>query len=198
MRRHGVPTVHPVDCWISLARHLTHGDLVAVGDRLVSGTARTAPLVDLARLNDALDRARGVPGVRALRRALTDVRVGAWSRPETHVRLLVRAAGMPEPHLNAAVRLVDGTRAYPDLSWPEHRVALEYDGEWHAGTAGQWAADGERRERFADSGWSSLHVRARDLYATPHVLIARLATRLSERGCPLRTIDVTRLPSFSP
>ena len=50
-----------------------------------------------------------------------------------------------------------------DLAWPKHRVAVEYDGEWHELTEEQRAADRMRRRWLRDHGWTVIVVRRGDL-----------------------------------
>jgi very-short-patch-repair endonuclease len=64
-----------------------------------------------------------------------------------------------------------------DFGWPEQRLALEYDGLWHA-EPGQFALDRERLNRLTAAGWRVVFVTARDLHQ-PDRLIARIATALA-------------------
>ena len=190
----GLSVLEPEAVWIALGRTLSVPDLVAVGDRLVTGTLRTPPLSSLEALQEAVSAASGQPGTRRVRLAMPRIRVGAWSRPETFVRMLIEQAGLPEPSLNAAIHLGDGRFVIADLSWPEYRVAIEYDGAWHSS---QQDADADRHERLVDAGWVVVHVRAHQLFRTPGELVARLLQRLSERGYRHPTsIDLTRLTRF--
>ena len=60
-----------------------------------------------------------------------------------------------------------------DFAWPEHKVAVEYDGLWHA-EAGQFARDRQRLNRLQAAGWRVVFVTAADL-RHPEALIARIA-----------------------
>ena len=64
-----------------------------------------------------------------------------------------------------------------DFGWPAQRVALEYDGLWHA-EPGQFARDRERLNRLQAAGWRIVFVTAADLHH-PGPLIARIATALA-------------------
>lgn len=197
-RLEGLPVLSPTSTWVSLGGLLSVPDLTAIGDRLVSGTLKKPPLCSLGDLRGTLDAAGSIPGIRALRAAIDDVRVGAWSRPETLLRLLMIAAGLPEPVLNQPVLLLDGDVVYPDLAWPERRVAVEYDGSWHE-NAGQRSRDLARHEKLIDAGWLVVHVRRTDLFVTPSALIARLVSRLRDRGFALAApIEWARMPCFVP
>lgn len=191
----GLPVLEPALVWIDLGRTLSIADLVAAGDRLVAGTLRIPPLCTLDELAGALDRRAGSPGAGRARAALSSVRVGAWSRPETLLRLLIGSVGLPEPELNVEIPLPDGTRPIADLCWPRYRLIVEYDGEWHDAMRD---ADAERHERLVDGGWMVVHVRRGELFGAPQAVVARLLRRLAERGYrhPASAIDLTRMPRF--
>jgi very-short-patch-repair endonuclease len=195
--RNGIPTLEPLRVWVSLAPLLTEWDLVAVTDRLISGTMSERPLASREELDASIERSARARGVAALRRALIRSRDGAWSRPETLLRLLVLQAGFPEPALNRWTPIGDRRWARPDLSWPELRVAVEYDGAAHD-DARRYAADSERHERLVDAGWTVVRVRARDLFGPPSALIARLSRRLSDAGACLPAVDFARFPRLVP
>lgn len=177
----GLPVLDPVSTWISLGGLLRQDDLTAAADRIVSGTLKTQPLASLADVDEALRLAGSARWIRTLRASRGDVRVGAWSRPETLLRLLIERAGLPEPTLNSPVLLRDGSTVYPDIAWPEYRIALEYDGRWHDAD-GQRSSDSDRHERLVDAGWMVVRVRAKELFDQPSALVARLVRRLRERG----------------
>ncbi len=58
----------------------------------------------------------------------------------------------------------DGARfvARVDFAWPGHRLALEYDGAWHGGTA-QFRADRARLDAVTSAGWRTVFATAVDL-----------------------------------
>jgi very-short-patch-repair endonuclease len=73
---------------------------------------------------------------------------------------------------------VDGqVRARVDFAWPERKVALEYDGLWHA-EAGQFAKDRRRLNALQAAGWRVVFVTAADL-RRPAELLARIAAALA-------------------
>lgn len=194
----GLPVLDPVATWISLGRVLSASDLTAALDRLVSGTLKTPALASLAEVDTVLDAAGSPRWIRRLRSARGDARVGAWSRPETLLRLLIVAAGLPEPTLNAPVALADGDVAYPDLAWPEFRIVIEYDGHWHTTLLGQGDSDTDRHERLVDAGWLVVRVRAADLFDRPSAVIARLVRRLRDRGFTVSgPIEESRIARFT-
>lgn len=176
----GLPIVEPARVWVQLATVLTHDDLVAVGDYFVTPQRRshTPAITSLDGLGAAVpERARS--SARA-RRALADVRVGAESRMESRLRLLLTRAGLPEPLINPAVRIGD-TALHPDLLYPQWRVVLEYEGDGHRTDARQWRRDIWRREVFESGGWRVIRVHRDDLLTEPEAFLARVCRVLAQR-----------------
>ncbi len=60
-----------------------------------------------------------------------------------------------------------------DFAWPGRRLAVEYDGAWHAEVA-QFAAARRRLNWLAAAGWRVVFVTAEDL-RRPQQLIALIA-----------------------
>jgi hypothetical protein len=139
--------------------------------------ARTLPLMDavprldaLARLTRATTgdllahaaRHRGevgsVPALEALR--LCDWR--AESPPESIVRLSLILGGLPAPIPQFRV-VIDGQfLARVDLAYPSIRLALEYDGQWHA-DRDQLTRDRRRIRNLNAAGWYVYPITRHDL-----------------------------------
>jgi very-short-patch-repair endonuclease len=96
--------------------------------------------------------------VRAL--SLADGR--AESPQETRTRLRIRFADFPASTPQFDVWHGHYFVARVDLAWPEAKVAVEYDGEWHA-NARQLAQDRARLNRLVHAGWVVLHLTKREL-----------------------------------
>lgn len=97
---HGFPLTSPATTWCLLASSLSLADLVAVGDYIVAGRH---PLALIDELKQALEGGRW-HGSSTLRRAHSLVRIGAESRPESLLRVLLVTNGIPEPRLNLEIR----------------------------------------------------------------------------------------------
>jgi hypothetical protein len=171
----GVPTAPPELCWVQAARAATQDELVVLGDGL---TRRTRPVTTLARLEDFVAAAKGVHGVSAARAAFPLLRAGTDSPRETVTRLLVVRAGLPCPEVNLEVRTRDGVR-YLDMAYAEERLALEYDGKWHAANLD---ADARRRRTLEDSGWRIMTVTDHDLVHDPESILSSLRAALRSRA----------------
>ena len=93
---------------------------------------------------------------------------------ETLLRLVIVAAGLPEPEIGSRVVVAGGSLVlHPDLAYPELRIAIEYEGGGHR-EAGRWERDIERRELFEDAGWRVIRVTRHALFDEPEALIARI------------------------
>jgi very-short-patch-repair endonuclease len=127
-----------------------------------------AGLVDRDELA-ALVARRSDRGIVAARRAvgLTDVR--AESRPESKVRVWLVLAGL-RPVPQYWIEDASGPIARVDLAFPEHRLAVEYDGEWRNDQLWALNHDRERLNRVHALGWDIVFV-TRPLLATPSKMI---------------------------
>jgi very-short-patch-repair endonuclease len=170
LRHDGMWVSSPEATAVELAGGPDVDEAVAAVDQLV--VLGGADLTVVRRLADA---ALG-PGCRRARRACALADGLAQSPQETRLRLLMRRGGLPAPV--AQHRVVHGGRfvADVDFGWPAHRVAVEYDGLWHA-EPGQFAKDRQRLNRLTAAGWRVVFVTAADLYR-PDQLVARIAAAL--------------------
>jgi hypothetical protein len=169
----GIRVVAPADMWCQLSTMLSREDLVAIGDFLVSGVpaegrnVRTVPCCSIAELRDAVRRHGRRAGARKLAWAIERVRVGVDSRPETILRLLLVAAGLPEPLVNDPVRVADGKSYKPDLKHKLWRTLYEYEGVLHLRSPKQWRFDTWRYQQFEGVGWKVIRVNADHLFVDP-------------------------------
>ncbi len=108
--------------------------------------------------------------------ALCDPR--AESPPESRVRLWLTLAGLPPPVPQYHVLDSFGEFvARVDLAWPRLRIAVEYDGHWHA-DPGQLGRDRRRLRTLNALGWYVYPVTAADLHDPP-ALVTALRTLLT-------------------
>lgn len=181
--RSGLPVSDATSLFIELATLLNEDDLVAVGDALVLDPAVLDPLdirpwVTLDELRGACRLSRA-PGCRRARRAAARVRVGAESRMETLLRLLLLRAGLPEPELNQELyddrgRLIGRF----DMVYREERVIVEYDGDQHRTDTKQYELDIGRIDRALAAKWTVVRVRARGVFVDPGDTICRVSEAL--------------------
>ncbi|KQY63561.1 MULTISPECIES: hypothetical protein [unclassified Nocardioides] len=191
--RDGIRISAHAQMFVELSSLLPLVDLVVVGDNLVR-TGR----VTLADLVNFCETAQ-LPYAAKARHAASLVRERVDSPMETRLRLLIVLAGLPEPQVNLSLRTVDRevVRRY-DLSYPEVRVIIEYDGRHHIERIDQWEADLERREAIDDDQWRILVVVAADIFKRPERTLGRVVRLLHSRrlpGLPRRLSDGWR-PHF--
>ena len=167
----GLRVTSPIRTALDLARTRPLTEAVALVDQLAA-----AGVVDLAA---ARASAAGMVGrdCRVVRDVLARADGLAGSPQETRLRLLVAGSTLPQPVAQFTVRHAGRFVARVDFAWPEHRLALEYDGLWH-GEPGQFAADRQRLNRLLAAGWRVLFVTAADLHH-PGALLTRIAVELA-------------------
>ena len=178
-RRHGLPTTTPEQTLLHLARPLDLVELVSCADQLVRRKVTTPPDLVAAAENHLGQ------GGRLARQAGLLCRDNVDSTTETRVRLLMVLAGLPEPVVNHPIRRADGSLEYRlDLSFPDHLLAIEYDGRWHDDPE-QRLRDQARREELGRRGWRFIVLQAEGLFETPDETLVRLHAELSQRGIPV-------------
>lgn len=185
--RHGVRVSILTDLFVELAEELSLVELVVAGDWMVRRHG--------VRIKDLRRAAAAAPpghAGRLARQAARFVRRRVDSPMESRLRMLIVLAGLPEPVVNMSVHDVDGepVRRF-DLSWPDVRVVVEYDGRHHVERVEQWEADLDRREEIDDEGWRILVVVAAGIYTDPGRTVDRIFRLLRARGLP----DLPERPS---
>ncbi|WP_432885786.1 hypothetical protein ACQPYH_02155 [Kribbella sp. CA-245084] len=127
----------------------------------------------------------GARGIRLAREAAALVRSGVDSPMESRLRLLLILNGLPEPRIGYVVNdSAGGWLATPDLSYPELRFAIEYDGQHHLVDARQWRQDIRRRENLEREGWLVRVITSYDLLHAPGTVVARISQDLHTRRYP--------------
>ena len=103
------------------------------------------------------------PGSAQARRAVALSDEKAESPPESRVRLALDAAGI-RPRTQVDVHDEAGRWiARVDMAYEDERIAVEYDGGWHA-EPGQLSRDRDRLNRLQAAGWTVVFVTAPDLW----------------------------------
>jgi very-short-patch-repair endonuclease len=149
-------------------------EAVVILDALAAGGVFRPLHVDQVR--ERLAKARG--GRRGLR-ALDLHDRAAESPQESRLRVRLVLAGLPKPVSQYVIR--DKSRAFVarvDLAWPASKVAVEYDGEWHADAA-QLRRDRRRLNQLTAAGWTVLHVTADRLRHQLDQVVAEIAACLA-------------------
>ncbi|TDN91763.1 hypothetical protein [Microbacterium sp. BK668] len=183
----GLPVASPSSTWVQLGAVLDVPDLVAAGDALVlrpraKDGRRLMPLTTRDELAGALAAGRRL-GAADLRVALGLVREGAASRPETHLRLAMASASLPEPELDFDVRDARGGRiGWTEFAFPGWGVLVEYEGDHHRTDAKQWNRDILKHDLCRAAGWEVVRVTSAHLYPDARLAVERVRAALVRAG----------------
>ncbi|TAJ50020.1 MAG: hypothetical protein EPO52_01450 [Herbiconiux sp.] len=185
--RHGLPVTDAATTWLQLAPLVSLHDLVAAGDHLVltprhENSELDRPFTTVADLAARVVGFRG-RGRRTADAALGLIRDGAESRRETHLRLALVEAGLPEPELQHPIAHADGRFiAYGDMAYPRYGVLVEYDGQQHREDSRQYHRDVERHDEIIAEGWLHIRVDKHAPRSGPGSAAARTRSALTARG----------------
>lgn len=159
-------------CW-DLARWLSQPDAVAYLDIMIARR-----LVTAAALTGYAQQRAGQRGWRKLLRAVSLADPAAESPQESRLRVRLVQAGLPKPVSQHVIENRGTFVGRVDLAWPELRVAVEYDGRWHA-SPDQLDRDRARLNRLVTTdGWIILHVTARRLHEDFDGVVAEVRAAL--------------------
>jgi hypothetical protein len=190
--------LRPVD---GLVVHRRDGaPLVMVGDRPATTPAWTAVEVArslrrpraLATLDAALrsetcsrgelwraaTEQAGRRGIVAVRELLMHADARAESPMESEARLAMIDGGLPIPELQ--YEIIDGNKELRrlDFAWPQHRLAVEYDGlDWH-GDPEAMRRDRRRHAALLDVGWTVIAIVFDDVRYRAWDFVARIDQHL--------------------
>jgi very-short-patch-repair endonuclease len=168
-----MPVAPAVVAWAQSGVLLSREDAVAAADAVLLHRHASPDL-----LAATASGWQGRPGAARLRWAASRARLGVRSRPESHLRLLLVRSRLPEPVVAHPVRVAGGLILHPDLAYPGHRLAIEYEGDGHRGRT-SWELDIERRELLAEANWRTIRVTTTQLYGDPLRVVARVRRHLS-------------------
>lgn len=166
-------------------------DLAAVADRrtLERAVDRAEELrnFDLDTLDELLRRHPRRRGRRALTAVLADYGRSTATRSVAEERMLVLidAAGLPRPHVNAWIALDGNTGYEADFLWPEVRLIVEVDGRAHHTRRRAFAHDRQRDRRLALAGYETRRYAASELQSRPDQVVNELRRFLSRRTGPI-------------
>ena len=181
LRLDGRPITEPAQNFIELAEHLALVDLVVAGDAML----RRSMLAPDELLQVARGRARRRGRALSIRAAGL-VRPKVDSPMETRVRLLLVLAGLPEPEPGYVIRDESGEWiAQVDLAYPARRIAIEYYGDVHRRSAGQWRSDVSKTELLRGLGWTVIILTADDVDGRPERTLERVRLSLVSADHPL-------------
>ncbi len=127
---------------------------------------------------------QGRNGCGALR-DLLDLHHETIGAPDEVVEMLLadilRGAGLPTPVHQFHVQRPDGSSAFFDLAYPEHRVGIEAEGQIHL-RADVHQRDHERRNQLLLAGWIVLHFTYADVTRRPHEVVKTIRAALDRHA----------------
>jgi hypothetical protein len=136
------------------------------GVALLDGMLRDAALYDGELTPEVLaeefSARRGRWGSRRAQAVLPLVDGRAMSPPESRVRIACRLAGLPHPVPQFQVVEDGAFLGQVDLAWPEARLIVEYEGEYHFDEL-QIRRDDARYARLVAAGWRVIRLSSVDL-----------------------------------
>jgi len=89
-------------------------------------------------------------------------------------------SGLPTPVAQFRVFDDEGLIGRVDFAYPDLKIAIEYDGLWHA-ESGQFAKDRGRLNRLRAAGWRVVFVTAADMY-DPDAIVRQIVRALAARS----------------
>lgn len=154
----GLPLITVPHLLVELGSHLSLLELVQFGDAAVSKRFG-GPKTTLESLRSELVGRRQVSKRKHLQEAFSLIRPTVDSPRETWLRLWIIDNGFPEPVVHPQVYCrINGVTLQPDLGYPEMKLAIEYEGDHHRTSPGQFNSDIERRQLLEAEGWTVLRV----------------------------------------
>jgi len=125
-------------------------------------------LIDLAEFRWYLATHPGSTWISRARRVADLAEPATESAMETRLRVLLIDAGLPRPQAQVALYDDEGRfLARTDLYYPDHRLALEYDGSTHRESL---VEDNRRQNRLMRAGFRLLRFTASDVYSSPDAI----------------------------
>lgn len=183
----GVAVVDPVTALFTCVDALTVDETVIMIDALLTSASDYpdrrpgCPLVSAMEIAERLESWRSFPGSRTIRAALPLARPNVESPKETETRLLIGAAGLPEPVVQHEVYDRRRFIARVDLAYPELKIAIEYEGDGHRTSKEQWRRDIQRQRDLEDRGWIVIRLTQHDLGAGSGALLTRIRRAILAR-----------------
>lgn len=131
-------------------------------------------------LQVAADRQSGRRGIVNVRGLLPFANPLAESPMESETRLVMIDGRLPLPVLQHEIIDRNFQTWRVDFAWPQHRVAVEYDGvDWHSGPDA-FVYDRKRRAALQEVGWTVIALIADDIRRRPWETVRRIQTQLTQ------------------
>lgn len=167
-----IPLISVPQLMVEMAPLLYLSELVQMGDAAISKRF-TGPKTSVDLMRAELVARKRVRSRKKLQQAISLVRYSVDSPMETWLRVWIVHQGFPEPQVHPAITCgLKNVVLHPDLGYPDLKLAIEYEGDHHRTSPGQFATDIERRQLLEAEGWTVLRVSKRTDMATFGKLLA--------------------------
>jgi hypothetical protein len=185
----GVPVTTPARTVVDLARIWPLPTAVVVADAALRQTSCTH-----ADLVTALDRQRGLRGIRRAREALRLTQPGTRSCGETRARLVIVRSELPEPEVGIQIRNSFGDLiAEADMGYRHWLIWIEYDG-FDVHTERDTFRLDRTRQRFLERrGWFVLRMVDSDVHQ-PAAFLSDLGAAIEDAPRRIASMAATRSP----
>ena len=173
----GLPCTTVARTIVDLAPGVSDRRLGAIVDDLV--VRRRVELSEVDVVLASIAR-QGKPGVTRMRRVLTS----RWGEDhnasilERRARSLLARSGLPRPVSEFPIPWSDGRRF--DDAYPDHRLALEWDGRKYHGQFSAFEADRRRDREALENGWRVLRFTWNDVNNRPQMVVDTVGSLLGE------------------
>jgi very-short-patch-repair endonuclease len=162
----------PACTWAMLSSHVSLESLIVLGEAMMRRDTylRRATLAEFTAYLDTVEQwardnnCHNFKGAHKCRQALRLMCENTDSPQETRTRLALIRNGLDRPTINHPLQIT-GRNLYLDMAYPQFKVGIEYDGEFHSF---QWSDDVQRRRHIADAGWQYVQVTSADLIDEAH------------------------------
>lgn len=172
--RRGFRTTTPARTLFEISRRLRLTEAVVIADM-----ALHARSVGRIELGNWIESRKGRQGVCAARRVLEFAEAAAESPMETRLRMLLVLNGLPRPEVQVNIHDDGGDfLGRTDLYYRKHKLAIEYDGEFHRLSL---VEDNRRQNRLLTAGIRLLRFTASDVLRHPASVLAQVRDMLIKR-----------------
>ncbi|PJM73274.1 hypothetical protein CS006_04295 [Bifidobacterium primatium] len=180
-----VECVNALTAWAQMSPFLNLGELIVLGDSLL----RRNPLLkqcDIADFAGFLRATNAFRGKAKCQKAVRFIPEGTDSSWETRIRLVLRQYGLPEAIPNFAVYDKNlGCYLHINLAYPDCKVGIEFQGDHHRTSKGQYAFDQKKKRHLEHQGWRIIPVVAADIATESLRLeLARIIAKAIGRQMP--------------
>lgn len=143
-------------------------------------TAVQRKVITVRRLRRAAHDLVGYPGSGQLREVIRALSEGAQSGGEHRLLRMLRSRGLRRWVANYPI-VIGGRRIVIDVAFPEHRVAVEFDGWAFHSDAESFQRDRERQNLLVNASWLVLRFTWADL-DDPAAVVAQIEEALRARA----------------